>query len=150
MESIRGGCSVSLHVRRGDSVSNPKYNKISGNVCTEEYYRKAVAYLIEREADLSFYIFSDDIAWVKEQFDFLQGVNTVFVDHNHGKNSYIDMWLMSECSHNIVANSTFSWWGAWLNKSPNKLVLAPNRWFKNNARLEDNHIVPDSWVKIKT
>lgn len=149
MSEIKQSISVSLHVRRGDYISNEFYRNILGNVCTYQYYLDSLKYLEKRlGSDLSYYIFSDDIAWVKANFDFLENRKTVFVKNNKGINSYIDMQLMSYCNHNIIANSTFSWWGAWLNQNPTKIVIAPNRWFRDSPGYENNHIVPDDWIKI--
>lgn len=149
LKKIKNSNSVSIHIRRGDYISNEKYNHILGGVCTYGYYKEALEYLKNKIADTSLFIFSDDINWVKKEFDFLSASNITFVNHNTGSNSYIDMYLMSQCRHNIIANSSFSWWGAWLNKNESKIVIAPEKWFKNNPRLEDNSIVPNSWIKIK-
>lgn len=139
--------SVSLHVRRGDYVSNPQYAAILGNICSREYYETALSELKKDETDVVLFVFSDDIAWVQKEFTFLPQENITFIEHNKGLDSYKDMQLMSNCKHNIVANSTFSWWGAWLNNNPNKKVYAPKIWF-NDPHLADNHIVPDEWIKI--
>lgn len=149
LKKINESISVSIHIRRGDYISNEKYNNILGGVCTYGYYKEALEYLQNKILDTSLFVFSDDINWVKKEFDFLPIDNLTFVDHNKGSNSYIDMYLMSQCKHNIIANSSFSWWGAWLNKNESKIVIAPEKWFKNNPRLEDNSIVPNSWIKIK-
>jgi hypothetical protein len=145
---IRETNSVSIHVRRGDYINNEKYNNILGNICTYKYYKNAFEFLLKKETNLTFFVFSDDIKWVESEFDFLKQKSIIFVNNNFGINSYIDMQLMSNCKNNIIANSSFSWWGAWLNKNPKKIVIAPEKWFKNNARLENNHIVPDSWIKM--
>lgn len=114
--------SVSLHIRRGDYLNNPMYN-----VCDEDYYRKAVYYISEKVDNPKFIIFSDDPVWCKE-FMCKLDVDYTIIDHNTGKDSYKDMYLMTQCKHNVIANSTFSWWGAWLGAQKDKVVVCPNRW----------------------
>lgn len=109
--------SVSVHVRRGDYVENIKYKEILGDVCNYKYYKDALDLISNKELNPIFYIFSDDIQWVKNNFDFLNEKKVFFISHNKGKKSFIDMQLMSICKHNIIANSTFSWWAAWLNNN---------------------------------
>lgn len=135
--------AVSLHVRRGDYVSDSKTNAAHG-LCPLEYYRAAVLHMAERIERPEFFVFSDDIAWVKAnlKIDFPRR----YVDHNQGAESYNDMRLMSLCRHHIIANSSFSWWGAWLNRDPDKIVIAPSRWFANGKRSED--LLPASWVSL--
>lgn len=89
-----------------------------------------------------FYIFSDEIDWVKNNFQFYD--EHTFVDLNNEENNFEDLRLMSNCKHNIIANSSFSWWGAWLNANIDKIVIAPKRWFIN----QNTDIVPECWVKI--
>lgn len=135
--------SVSLHVRRGDYVSNPKTN-VNHGVCSLDYYRSAIRHVAERVEYPEFFIFSDDIGWVKDnlKMDF----PCQYVDHNHGEKSYNDMHLMSLCRHQIIANSSFSWWGAWLNSNPDKIVIAPKKWFANHSNTQD--LVPKGWVGL--
>lgn len=149
LKQIKQSNSVSIHIRRGDYISNEKYNNILGGVCTYRYYKEALEYLQSKVESTSLFVFSDDIDWVKSEFDFFEGKKVTYVSGNFGKESYIDMYLMTMCKHNIIANSSFSWWGAWLNKNELKIVLAPEKWFKNNRRLEDNNIVPSTWTKVK-
>ena len=132
--------AVSLHMRRGDYVNNPKTNATHG-VCSLDYYQIAIQYVSDRVEQPYFFIFSDDIVWVKNnlKINFPHQV----VDHNHGIESYNDMRLMSLCRHHIVANSTFSWWGAWLNPSPDKIVVAPKRWFAKEMNTMD--LAPQDW-----
>lgn len=131
--------SVSIHIRRGDYlIHSDNY----GNICTLEYYMKAMHYLYKKESNLIFYIFSDDIDWVKDN---LKIPTSFIVDCNKGYDSWQDMCLMSHCKHNIIANSSFSWWGAWLNKNPYKIVVAPNKW-NNNISMKD--VIPVSWVRV--
>jgi hypothetical protein len=138
--------TVSLHVRRGDYVSEVSANKTHG-ICGLEYYYKALDLLKYRLGDLNLYIFSDDINWAKGNIDFLG--NKVFVDWNDDNTNYEDLRLMSLCKHNIIANSSFSWWGAWLNLNPNKIVIAPKKWFADPIKNEEaRDIVPDSWIKL--
>lgn len=114
--------SVSLHIRRGDFLNNPIYG-----VCDESYYSKAIDYMCSKVSNPVFYIFSDDADWSKRLMEKF-GVRYQLFTHNQGADSYKDMYLMSCCRHNIIANSTFSWWGAWLNTNKNKIVVAPNKW----------------------
>ncbi len=135
--------AVSVHVRRGDYISNPKFNAAHG-VCTLNYYLASIRYIAERIQRPHFFIFSDDIEWVKLnlKIDFPHQ----YVDHNHGVESYNDMRLMSLCKHNIIANSSFSWWGAWLNASNDKIVVAPSQWFINQKNTQD--ILPRDWIVL--
>lgn len=142
-EQINGVAAVSLHVRRGDYVNNPKTTANHG-VCPLDYYVKAIQYIAERVAKPEFFIFSDDPAWVKCNINI--GFPSRYIDHNQGAESYNDMHLMSLCKHHIIANSSFSWWGAWLNPDPSKIVVAPNKWFANSNDVSD--LFPDAWVSL--
>lgn len=137
---IKNTNSISLHVRRGDYVSS---NNL-GNVCSLKYYRNAMEYIKSEVDNPFFFVFSDDIDWCKAN---LNRDNIFYVNINFGQDSYKDMQLMSLCQHNIIANSSFSWWGAWLNINTNKIVVAPNKWF-NNDKTVVKDIIPDDWIKI--
>lgn len=146
--------SVSVHIRRGDYLDK-KFFDVYGDICTLEYYRKAISYIQSKFNELHFYFFSDDIEWLKENLnqlvfndakaDLQQKYQITIVDINHGEQSYMDMYLMSKCKHHIIANSTFSWWGAWLGMNSDKIVVAPSRWFNNH---ETTDIICKEWVKI--
>ena len=135
--------AVSLHVRRGDYVSDPKNRNVMA-ICDLEYYRKAISYIAERVDCPVFYIFSDDVPWVKKNLSV--AFPCVYVEHNRGAESYRDMQLMSLCQHHVIANSSFSWWGAWLNANPEKIVIAPKHWFRNGN--DDGDLIPDEWVRL--
>ena len=136
--------AVSLHVRRGDYAKNSKTTAMHG-LCSLDYYREAIQYVSVHVEQPYFFIFSDDIAWVKSnlKIDF----PCQYVDHNHGSQSYNDMHLMSLCQHHIIANSSFSWWGAWLNRSPNKIVIAPLKWFASKQK-STRDLIPTSWLSL--
>jgi len=138
--TIKDSNSVSVHIRRGDYVKN----KLHGGLYETIYYDKAISYILNNVNNPIFIFFSDDVKWVKENFDIK---NAIYVSWNTDKNSYKDMHLMSLCKHNIIANSSFSWWGAYLNKNNDKIVIAPNKWFFDDKYPDDN-IVPDSWIKL--
>ncbi len=140
-EQIKNTNSISIHIRRGDYLNNASVEKI----CTLTYYKNAIREICKRTTYPTFFIFSDDIPWCKEN---LPLENSVFVTENTGRDSYKDMQLMSYCKHNIIANSTFSWWGAWLNSNPNKIVIAPDRWFNGVDGTKD--IIPEGWIKVQT
>lgn len=142
-EQIRNVNSVSLHVRRGDYVSNPKTATTHG-VCSLDYYRAAIRHVAERVQQPHFFVFSDDIAWVQSNLS--MEFPHVHVQHNRGAESYNDMRLMSLCRHHIIANSSFSWWGAWLNPGTDKIVVAPQKWFANGTDVRD--LFPAGWVTL--
>jgi hypothetical protein len=133
--------SVSLHVRRGDYVNNPSANKFHG-LCSPQYYASAVNHILETQKDLEIFIFSDDINWCKENLKF-----DVPVHFMETGSAYEDMYLMSQCHHNIIANSSFSWWGAWLNDHADKIVVAPKQWFADSS-VNISDIIPASWLKL--
>jgi len=144
VEKIVGINSISLHVRRGDYVNNPKANKFHG-LCSVAYYMEAAALIRKLVPDPFYFIFTDDPSWAKETIcPILE--NSLVVEGNVALNSYLDMQLMSLCQHNIIANSSFSWWGAWLNKNKDKIVIAPSKWFSSGKIGGD--ILPLSWIKF--
>lgn len=147
LNKIRNSNSVSVHVRRGDYIEDKVTQKFHGN-CSTDYYNRAISKIISFDKEVEFFFFSDDIDWVKKEFRDLQ-VKKTFVDSNIGKNSWIDMLLMTHCSHNIIANSSFSWWAAWLNKNDSKKVIAPKTWFKNPEKEKYTFdLIPKEWDRI--
>lgn len=129
--------SISIHVRRTDYVSGFQWG------LSTTYYQEAIKLIESKMSYPQFYFFSDDMAWVKQNFN---SENFHYVDCNKGDDSFRDMQLMSKCKHHIIANSTFSWWGAWLNPSPEKIVVAPDAWLPHTNGTRD--IVPADWIKI--
>lgn len=140
---IQASESISLHVRRGDYVSSTKTNAFHG-VCSIEYYREAINRIKTQISAPVFFVFSDDIEWAKSNLPLSHGA--YFVDCNGTDHGYEDMRLMSLCKHHIIANSSFSWWGAWLSTNPGKIVFAPQRWFSATLETKDN--IPELWVRI--
>lgn len=136
---------VSLHIRRGDYYSDKDSNKLLGNIANKEYYLKAIKIMQERIKNPFFVIFSDNIEYTKKEFNFLKSKK--FISINSGEKAYQDIFLMSNCHYNIIANSSFSWWGAYLNKNPKKIIICPKKWF-NKRRLDSKDIVPDNWTRI--
>ncbi|MFH0892344.1 MAG: alpha-1,2-fucosyltransferase [Candidatus Falkowbacteria bacterium] len=134
--------SVSLHIRRGDYVQNQKTNQKYGT-CSLDYYHQAINHITKIIHNPRFFIFSDDIQWVKDN---LKVKNCEYIDHDASKN-YVDLILMSRCKHNIIANSSFSWWGAWLNSNPQKIIIAPKKWFAI-GQYNNTELVLDNWVKL--
>ena len=138
MESIiRRTNSVSVHVRRGDYIGLDDFN-----VIPELYYLDAVNYIKGKVTDPYFFVFSNDIEWCKRN---IVVNNAMFIDYNKGKESFRDMQLMSLCKHHIIANSSFSWWGAWLGEKDNTITIAPNIWLKSCI---NGDIVPERWVRL--
>jgi len=136
--------SVSLHVRRGDYLTDPAVYAMHG-VCSIDYYHRAVDFIRKRVSDPTFYLFSDDPQWVRENLDLRDRVR--LLDHNGIDAGVEDLRLMSRCAHHIIANSTFSWWGAWLDPDPDKIVIAPKRWFADDS-IDTADLLPASWVKL--
>lgn len=140
---IRKVNAVSLHVRRGDYISNPGNSKVY-DMCSLDYYNRAIKYIKDRVVDSHLFIFSDDIDWVR--LNLKVDLPCVHVVHNEGEESYNDMHLMSLCQHHIIANSSFSWWGAWLNPRNDKIVVAPKKWFAKRVNTVD--LLPNNWVRL--
>lgn len=144
LERIDNGLSVSLHLRRGDYVSKAKNRRIYAN-CGPAYYQAAMGHLQARHAGARFFVFSDDVAWARQA---LAGQHDVIevVEHNRGAESWNDLRLMRQCRHHIIANSTFSWWAAWLGEGPGKTIIAPRQWYTTPGR--DRDLVPERWLRL--
>lgn len=139
IKSIR---SVSMHIRRGDYVSNPHANAYHG-VLPVSYYKNAYdAMTKEIGPDFTLFIFTDDVAWSEKNINFQRKTHMMSA---HSFSSAEELVLMSNCSHNIISNSSFSWWAAWLNKNDNKVVIAPQQWTAKNS---ESDIIPKSWKKV--
>lgn len=144
LEEIESVQSVAVHVRRGDYITNPKLKNLHGT-CSLEYYQKANNYLAQNVIKPHFYIFTDDPEWARENLKF--SGPTKVVDHNIGKADHEDLRLMTYCKHFIIANSSFSWWGAWLAGYHGKTVIAPKNWYKiDNFPPEDR--IPRDWIRL--
>ena len=126
---------TSIHVRRGDYVKHPNHHPVQ----TIEYYNKSVEMVGK---DTTIVVFSDDIEWCKKNFNI---DNIIYIED---EKDYIELYLMSLCDNNIISNSSFSWWGAWLNTNENKKVIAPNKWFGSAINENTNDIIPKGWIKI--
>ena len=137
-----GQCnSVSLHIRRGDYLLHPQYQ-----VCTPFYYKRAISFFKEKVDNPVFYVFSDDLEW-SNQFMKELDVNYYMVSLNRGRDSYKDMFLMTRCQHNIIANSSFSWWGAWLGYNDGKIVICPDMWNYKSDKIRPQLV---EWIMIET
>ena len=137
-----GAINVSLHVRRGDYMN-------AGSVhatCTKSYYMRALSALDLPPDQTVLHVFSDDPDWARAEVSALHP-DCRFVAGHGGTESYKDMYLMSLCDHHIIANSSFSWWGAWLNRSPDKRVVAPEQWF-SDPKLDSARIIPAAWQRV--
>jgi hypothetical protein len=143
VDKLNTSDSISIHIRRGDYL---KYEMYRG-ICDLDYYVRAITYIKKRIESPFFCIFSNDINWCKENlYPLLLGNSLLFVDWNSGENSYKDMQLMSVCKHNIIANSSFSWWGAWLNSNSNKIVIAPSKWLNIDLKMQPQFV--KGWILI--
>ena len=139
---LKQSVAVSCHVRRGDYLKEKDWN-----VCTPDYYARAITEMNSRVRPELYCVFSDDIDWCKENLSGLIGdMEVVYVDWNKADQSFRDMQLMSLCRHNIIANSSFSWWGAWLNQHEDKIVMAPEIWANYDIK---NDPICESWVRVK-
>jgi len=142
-QKIQGTNAVAIHVRRGDYVDNPSTKSFHG-LLSLDYYRTAVNRIIEEVRDPHFFVFSDDPDWCRNNLEV--GTETTYVDQNGGRGAS-DLWLMSQCKHNIIANSSFSWWGAWLNRGREKIVIAPARWVADPST-DTSDVIPAGWIRL--
>lgn len=136
--------SVSLHIRRADYALEPLTNQFHGT-CSLAYYEQAADIIAQRFPSPHFFVFSDDILWVKSNL--LLKYQMTFISHNNTFKDYDDLRLMTHCKHHIIANSSFSWWGAWLSKNPDKMVIAPRKWF-SDQNIDTKDLVPENWIRI--
>jgi hypothetical protein len=145
-EKICSEESVSIHIRRADYITDRETNDFHGT-CSLSFYNRAIEEISQKCRTPHFYIFGDDPIWVRKKLRF--EYPSTIVEHNNSDSDHEDLRLMSQCKHNIIANSSFSWWGAWLNTDPNKVVIAPEQWFADetvNRNTKD--LIPNSWIKI--
>jgi hypothetical protein len=143
LEQISNSNSVSMHIRRGDYINNPK-TKSAHYTFGMEYYKQAIKIIKDKISNPNFFVFSDDIDWAKENIQ--TNSPTTFVSNLEIKD-YEELFIMSKCKHNIIANSSFSFWGAWLNQNPNKIVIAPKKW-NNKYQSEYRDLLLSDWLKI--
>lgn len=140
IDFIKSVNAVSIHFRRGDYIGNAIHDTDK-----TEYYKVAVKNIENKVESPVFFVFSDDINWAKQNFK--STFETHYIDFNDAESNYEDLKLMASCKHNIIANSSFSWWGAWLNSNPEKIVIAPQKWFADE-KLNEKDIIPQDWIKI--
>lgn len=148
VRDITIGSSVAVHVRRGDYVSLPAAARFHGTLPIS-YYQKAARRVIDQESQPLWVVFSDDVQWCRDALKFPQG-EVLFVDHNQGADAWQDLYLMSLCKHHIIANSSFSWWGAWLSEQrgyANQMIHAPTHWF-NRGDPYARFRIPQRWARV--
>lgn len=133
--------SVAVHFRRGDYVTNPLTSQHHG-VCSNKYYQDAICLLKSKIGKPHFFLFSDEPEWLKTNFTLREPFT--IIENNPG---FVDLYLMSLCKHNIIANSSFSWWGAWLNNNPEKIIIAPYKWFREPA-INTHDLIPEGWIRL--
>lgn len=147
--AIRGCNSVFVHIRRGDYLADPEVNEVHGT-CSMQYYEEAASYVGRVVENPHFFAFSDEPEWLQQNLKI--PFSMTVVDHNEPGNSdtpgyeHEDLWLMAQCRHAILANSSFSWWGAWLNPVRERVVIAPKQWVKSRYDMRD--LIPDDWIRI--
>lgn len=139
LDRCAGRTTISLHIRRGDYLDIPRYNVFNGL----DYYHRAITHFKNTVHNPLFLIFTNDPQWVAEHLHI--DADNITVTCNTGDKSYRDLIMMSRCCHNIIANSSFSWWGAWLNPNPDKTVICPTEWFRG---LPSSKVVPTDWTQI--
>lgn len=144
INNIKNTNSISIHIRRGDYVASKKFSKVY-KLLDEKYYQKAVGLVAEKINDPQFFIFSDDIDWVKQNLNI--PYPKIFVSGENEIKDYEELVLMSLCKHNIIANSSFSWWGAWLNQNTSKIVISPDKWFNDETNNAKN-LIPENWIRL--
>jgi len=144
IQDISFSNSLSIHIRRGDYITNP--NSLAHHpVCSIEYYERALKYVLENQDSIKCFVFSDDIPWVKNNLK-LPPTST-YITHNTGALAHEDLRLMMSCKHHVIANSSFSWWAAWLSNAECKLVVAPVIWFKDSSIITSD-LIPSNWIRL--
>lgn len=150
LEEINKSNSISLHIRRGDYINLESFFR----VLPISFYQSASELILEKQPDAKFFIFSNDLEWARQNLKFLNNLEFVDLDYNKdytGKADIEEFFLMKHCKHNIIANSSFSWWPAFLNSNINKMVIAPKIWFNDEGMkksFEANPLVENNWISI--
>lgn len=144
LKKIENAESVSMHIRRGDYISNAGSQAHHGSL-DMDYYKKALERIKEKHKTIEVFVFSDDLEWCKANLNISETLH--FVDANQQQNRHLDLFLMSHCKHNIIANSSFSWWAAWLNRNEHKTVIAPLKWF-NDPSIKTYDLIPEEWMRL--
>lgn len=139
-----GSKAISIHIRRGDYITNKTTNQFH-ETCNLDYYKNAIRLIRQKVYNPLFFIFSDDIVWTKKNLKI--DSHAFYVSNPKKIKDFEEMILMSQCKHNIIANSSFSWWGAWLNPSRIKTVISPQKWF-SNEKIDTNDLIPKLWLRI--
>lgn len=142
LDEIKASNSISVNLRLGDYINNETIKK-EHFVCRKKYYKNALTYIASHIESPVFYVFSDDLELAKKYLP--KGFDYKFANTDNWQE---DLYFMQNAKHNIVANSSFSWWAAWLNRNPDKIVVAPDRWFTSSAKICDKDHVPDDWVRV--
>ena len=144
LKKIKKTCSVAVHIRKSDYINNPKFKEIY-DVCGQKYYSKAIQIIKKKLNKPFFYIFSDDVEWVKKNIKFKK--NMFLVELNNKENNHVyDFELMKNCKHFIISNSSFSWWSCWLGSTKNSIVISPKKWFRDKN--QKRNPILESWLKI--
>lgn len=144
LNKIKESNSLGIHIRRGDYISNPSASKYHG-VLDSSYYYEGVQLISSKQPNLHIFVFSDDAHWVIHNLQF--NFPTTYVQNNNDDQSVFDFYLMSQCKHQIIANSTFSWWAAWLNQHIDKMVIAPKKWLSDKKQTWSS-VYPEDWILI--
>lgn len=141
IDSINSKNSISIHIRRGDYLNNDGI-RVYGGICDSSYYKRAIEYYNDRIVNAHYYVFSDDIEWAIQSF---KSNTFTIVNPQREWDGFHDLYLMSLCKHHIIANSSYSWWGAWLGKNTDKIVLCPSKWYANHSQTSP---ICDNWIRI--
>ena len=153
IENMQNEDSISIHIRRGDYVAKKRYSSVYNHLDLS-YYENALEKIADSVKKPVIYVFSDDIKWVSNNFNFNncpkctdKEARIEFISHNIADKSWEDLRLMTNCKHNVIANSSFSWWGAYLNSNPDKIVVAPEKWFQ---KIQNNpaDLYPQGWIML--
>ncbi len=144
LEAIKQHNAICIHIRRGDYISNTTANAFHGS-CDLQYYYNGISLIEKAEKNTHIFVFSDEPEWVRKNFS--HSTPITIVDINNSKNAHEDIWLMAACKHYVIANSSFSWWGAWLGNSPQKIVITPKKWY-TNTQISTKDLIPDSWIRL--
>lgn len=143
-DTIQSCEAVSLHLRRGDYIADKKTAQYHG-VSPLKYYQAAIAEIRARVANPHYFVFSDEPEWAKSNLRVDEPMT--YIEHNGPDKAYEDLRLMSLCRHHIIANSSFSWWGAWLSAYPARIIIAPQKWF-NRDDIDTSDLVPEGWLQL--